>query len=63
MTPPAPKNVGAKGVSYFTPAQTPPVGTAVEEGAPTLFRPLRIRDVVFGNRIWVAPMCEFSFFF
>jgi 2,4-dienoyl-CoA reductase-like NADH-dependent reductase (Old Yellow Enzyme family) len=25
-----------------------------------LFSPLRVRDVEFGNRLWVAPMCQYS---
>ncbi|KAG5641771.1 hypothetical protein DXG03_004266 [Asterophora parasitica] len=41
-------NVGAKGVSYFTPAQSPPAGTALVpqpngKAIPTLFEPLKIR--------------------
>ena len=54
------KNVGAPNTPYFTPEQSPPSGTAVSENPPTLFTQLKIRDVVFQNRIWVAPMCMYS---
>lgn len=55
-------NVPAKGISYFTPAQTPPSGTAVDNGqdVPTLFKPLTIRGVTFQNRIWLSPLCQYS---
>lgn len=55
-------NVPAKGVSYFTPAQQPPSGTAVQNGQniPTLFQPLTIRGVTFQNRFWLSPMCQYS---
>ena len=45
---------------YITPKQPLPAGTALTSNPPVLFQPLRIRDVVFQNRIWVAPMCTFS---
>lgn len=53
------KNVPAEGVPYFTPAQNPPAGTAVDpqpdgRPIPTLFQPIRIRGVTFQNRIWVG---------
>ncbi|KAK7206616.1 NADH-dependent flavin oxidoreductase [Myxozyma melibiosi] len=55
----------AEGVSFFTPAQEPPVGTclAPAEGkeVPTAFQPLTIRGVTFQNRIWVSPMCQYSY--
>ena len=52
-------NVGAKNVSYFTPAQDPPAGTVndpLEDGSrpPKVFRPLAIRGVTFPNRIFVS---------
>lgn len=51
-------NVGAKGISYFTPAQKPPSGTASEpqpggSSPPKLFQPLQIRGVKMQNRIMV----------
>ncbi|KAK7206615.1 hypothetical protein BZA70DRAFT_274682, partial [Myxozyma melibiosi] len=55
----------AEGVPYFTPAQEPPVGTclAPAEGkeVPKAFQPLTIRGVTFQNRIWVSPMCQYSY--
>ncbi|KAI0366918.1 FMN-linked oxidoreductase [Pilatotrama ljubarskyi] len=55
-------NPPAPGVPYYTPAQYPPAGTAVEDGSPlpTLFKPIKIRGVEFHNRIWVSPMCQYS---
>ncbi|KAF9889317.1 hypothetical protein FE257_007426 [Aspergillus nanangensis] len=46
---------------YFTPANN--AGAALnpnDPSTPTLFRPLRIRDVTLKNRIMVAPMCMYS---
>lgn len=56
---PTPKNEAAD-APYFTPRQSPPAGTALKPNPPTLFTPLKIRDVTFCNRIWVAPMCTYS---
>ncbi|KAL3419074.1 NADH:flavin oxidoreductase/NADH oxidase [Phlyctema vagabunda] len=56
----APQSVAAPNVPYFTPLQSPPAGTAMKEGPPTLFSPLKIRSLTFPNRIWVAPMCTYS---
>lgn len=58
-------NVPAKGAPYFTPAQTPASGTAVDpqpdgKAIPKLFQPLTIRGVTFQNRIWLAPLCQYS---
>jgi len=56
-------NGGAEGISYFTPAQNPPAGTAnVAEGAhvPKLFRPLKIRGMAIPNRIMLSPLCQYS---
>jgi 2,4-dienoyl-CoA reductase-like NADH-dependent reductase (Old Yellow Enzyme family) len=55
----------AKGISYFTPAQNPPAGTAAvpqSDGAPIpkLFQPLKIRGVEFHNRIGLSPLCQYS---
>ena len=44
-------NKGAPDIPYFTPAQTPAAGTALTPNPPTLFSPLKIRDVTFQNRI------------
>jgi NADH:flavin oxidoreductase / NADH oxidase family len=55
-----PRNEPAPNTPYFTPIQNPPAGTALSANPPTLFTPLKIRDVTFQNRIWVAPMCMYS---
>jgi hypothetical protein len=48
----------APNLLYFTPAQVPAAGTAIDpqpdgQSIPTLFRPIRIRGVTFHNRVWV----------
>jgi 2,4-dienoyl-CoA reductase-like NADH-dependent reductase (Old Yellow Enzyme family) len=51
----------AKGIPYFTPANN--AGAAVNPDSPdtpTLFRPLKIRDLTLKNRVIVAPMCMYS---
>lgn len=53
-------NTAAPGVSYYTPAQNPPAGTALNpqpsgRPIPKLFQPLKIRGVEFQNRIFVSP--------
>ncbi|KAI5799807.1 FMN-linked oxidoreductase [Geopyxis carbonaria] len=58
-------NVPAPDISYFTPAQQPPSGTAYDpqpDGThpPALFKPLRIRGVEFPNRIMLSPLCQYS---
>lgn len=58
-------NAAAPGVSYFTPKQDPPAGTALNpqpDGGPVplLFKPLQIRGITFQNRIFVSPMCQYS---
>ncbi|KAF9494617.1 FMN-linked oxidoreductase [Pleurotus eryngii] len=58
-------NAPAANVSYFTPAQYPVAGSAVDpqpSGAaiPTLFEPLKIRGVEFQNRIFLSPLCQYS---
>ena len=60
----------APGVPYYTPAQTPPAGTALlpdsskadqqPEEIPALFQPLRLRSLTLQNRIAVSPMCTYS---
>ncbi|TEB34070.1 NADPH dehydrogenase [Coprinellus micaceus] len=59
------RNIAAKGIPYFTPAQDPPAGSAYATQPagvplPILFQPLKIRGVEFHNRIWVSPMCQYS---
>ncbi|KAK4132273.1 FMN-linked oxidoreductase [Trichocladium antarcticum] len=52
----------APGVPYYTPAQDPPVGTALDPRAdvPTLFTPLTLRGMTLQNRFAVSPMCMYS---
>ncbi|GIJ86531.1 hypothetical protein Asppvi_005420 [Aspergillus pseudoviridinutans] len=55
----------AQGISYFTPAQSLPAGTARQpqtsgKPIPKLFQPLTIRSTNFQNRVGVAPMCQYS---
>ncbi|KAG7448555.1 FMN-linked oxidoreductase [Guyanagaster necrorhizus] len=61
---PSAVNIPASGVSFFTPAQIPPAGTAVPQPdgkpIPTLFQPLTIREVTFQNRIFLSPLCQYS---
>ena len=52
------ENVGAEGIGYYTPAQVPPSGTALDpqsDGShpPKLFQPLVLRGVTLQNRIMV----------
>lgn len=51
-------NRAAPGVSYFTPLQDPPAGTALamkdgSDNIPKLFTPIKIRGVQLQNRIMV----------
>lgn len=62
---PSIENVAASNVPFFTPAQIPPSGTALDpqpDGAaiPKLFTPLKIRGVTFQNRIFLSPLCQYS---
>lgn len=54
----------ASGVSFYTPAQEPPAGSALDQPSktevPTLFQPLQIRGVTLINRFVVSPMCQYS---
>ncbi|KAI1790703.1 FMN-linked oxidoreductase [Ganoderma leucocontextum] len=58
-------NAPAPNVPYFVPHQHPPSGTAVDpqldgKVIPTLFQPITIRGVTFQNRLWLAPLCQYS---
>ncbi|KAG9242582.1 putative NADH-dependent flavin oxidoreductase [Calycina marina] len=58
-------NVAAKGISYFTPEQSIPSGTATvpqsnSSNIPKLFQPWAIRGCTFQNRIMLAPLCQYS---
>ncbi|KAJ5353524.1 FMN-linked oxidoreductase [Penicillium brevicompactum] len=55
----------APGVPFYTPAQSPPAGTARNpqtsgKPIPKLFQPLKIRNLSFQNRLGLAPMCQYS---
>ncbi|KAI1431105.1 NADPH dehydrogenase [Xylaria sp. CBS 124048] len=55
------KPKAAEGVPFYTPAQEPPVGAALNPAtAPTLYQPLKIRDLTLHNRFIVSPMCQYS---
>ncbi|KAL4782486.1 hypothetical protein BJX76DRAFT_332356 [Aspergillus varians] len=60
-TAPSPAHTAAPGIPYFTPAANP--GAALhptDKSTPTLFRPLKIRELTLKNRIIVSPMCMYS---
>ncbi|KAF4969852.1 hypothetical protein FSARC_3010 [Fusarium sarcochroum] len=52
-------NVAAEGTPYYTPAQDPPAGTQTS-GSTKLFSPVAIRGVTFPNRLFLAPLCQYS---
>jgi hypothetical protein len=61
----APENKAAENVPFYTPAQVPAPGTALDtqlsgKPIPKLFTPIKIRGVTMQNRIWVSPMCQYS---
>ncbi|KAL4934348.1 NADH:flavin oxidoreductase/NADH oxidase [Aspergillus undulatus] len=61
INPPSKLPSRAPNTPYFTPPNNP--GAALDPNSPstpTLFRPLKIRNVTLKNRIIVAPMCMFS---
>ena len=56
------ENEAAKGISYYTPTQHPPAGTALDpqpngSKPPKLFQPLKLRGVTMQNRIMASPAC------
>ena len=55
---PHPTAPGKRG--YYTPTQDPGAGTALSPNPPTLFTPLRIRDLVLQNRVMLSPLCQYS---
>ncbi|KAH6700546.1 hypothetical protein BKA61DRAFT_647030 [Leptodontidium sp. MPI-SDFR-AT-0119] len=59
---PSPFNKPVPNVPFFMPTSPLPPGSAVNLGpsTPTLFTPLKIRSLTFQNRIFVAPMCQYS---
>ncbi|BCS03187.1 NADH:flavin oxidoreductase/NADH oxidase [Aspergillus luchuensis] len=57
----APRVIPSTETPYFTPANNG--GEALnpaDPNTPTLFRPLKIRDVTLKNRVVVSPMCMYS---
>ncbi|EEA23313.1 NADH-dependent flavin oxidoreductase [Talaromyces marneffei ATCC 18224] len=55
------KVLRAEGLTYFTPANNAAVALSEDTTlVPTLFRPLKIRDVTLKHRIIVSPMCMYS---
>lgn len=61
------ENTPATGVSFYTPAQTPPSGTLIRDPAieesksmPKLFQPLKIRGITLQNRLFLSPLCQYS---
>ncbi|KAK3613455.1 NADH-dependent flavin oxidoreductase [Elasticomyces elasticus] len=57
-------NRPATGISYFTPTQLPPAGTALiledQKTVPKLFKPLKLRGITLQNRIILSPLCQYS---
>ncbi|KAF5368383.1 hypothetical protein D9758_002285 [Tetrapyrgos nigripes] len=55
-------NKPVQGADQYYPLNEPPIGTLLKEieNPPLLFTPITIRDVTFKNRIFVAPMCQYS---
>ncbi|KAF2212458.1 hypothetical protein CERZMDRAFT_112138 [Cercospora zeae-maydis SCOH1-5] len=57
-------NKPAPGISYFTPLQDPPAGTALlvdeQKDVPKLFKPLKLRGMTLQNRIMLSPLCQYS---
>ncbi|KAI5293783.1 hypothetical protein KEM52_005236 [Ascosphaera acerosa] len=66
MAPPTAINTpAAPNAPFFTPHQTPPAGTAANPQSdgrpvPKLFTPLKIKGLTFPNRVWLAPLCQYS---
>ncbi|KAL8824165.1 MAG: hypothetical protein Q9191_005248 [Dirinaria sp. TL-2023a] len=59
------ENEAAPNISYFTPKQVPPAGTASDpqpDGShpPKLFQPLKLRGVTLQNRVMLSPLCQYS---
>lgn len=58
------ENRAAPNVSFFTPMQDPPAGTAFvtkeKKDVPKLFQPLKLRGLLLQNRIMLSPLCQYS---
>ncbi|PPQ71462.1 hypothetical protein CVT26_011241 [Gymnopilus dilepis] len=58
-----PRNAPVPGAYQYFPLNDPSIGTALEpqsENVPELFKPLKLKDIVFKNKIFVSPMCQYS---
>jgi 2,4-dienoyl-CoA reductase-like NADH-dependent reductase (Old Yellow Enzyme family) len=55
-------NTSVPDIPYFTPQHQHSPGSAKEftSKTPTLFTPIKVRNVTLRNRIIVAPMCQYS---
>ncbi|KAJ4485863.1 NADH:flavin oxidoreductase [Lentinula aciculospora] len=55
-------NDAVPGVSGYFPQNVPEIGTPLEktDSMPLLFTPITIGSVTFKNRIFAAPMCQYS---
>ncbi|KAI0936829.1 hypothetical protein AcV5_004867 [Taiwanofungus camphoratus] len=60
-------NKPVPGADQFYPLNEPLIGSSYPESVypqnkdlPMLFQPLTLRGMTFKNRIWVAPMCQYS---
>jgi 2,4-dienoyl-CoA reductase-like NADH-dependent reductase (Old Yellow Enzyme family) len=71
----SPANTPTPNVSFFNPRQDPPAGTILTGNTPNndlppsrnrpkevpkLFQPITLRGTTFHNRLFVAPMCQYS---
>ena len=59
------ENEATPGISYYTPLQRPPAGTASDpqpngSPIPKLFKPLKLRGLTLQNRIMLSPLCQYS---
>ncbi len=59
------ENEATPGISYYTPVQRPPAGTASDpqpngSHPPKLFQPLKLRGLTLQNRLMLSPLCQYS---
>ncbi|KAJ7619216.1 hypothetical protein DFH06DRAFT_1285835 [Mycena polygramma] len=53
-------NAAVPGAREYYPLNEPEIGTFLAGEQPELFKPVEIKGVTFKNRIFVAPMCQYS---
>ncbi|KAJ6503341.1 NADH:flavin oxidoreductase 2 [Mycena vitilis] len=53
-------NAAVPGAREYYPLNEPEIGTFLAGEQPALFKPVEIKGVTFKNRIFVAPMCQYS---